>query len=178
MSKILSIAQLGNSILRQKAQMITDPSHPEIQQLIDNLIATLTSAEGVGIAAPQVSQSYRLLVVASRPNTRYPDAPEMEPTPMINPTIIADSSEKVKGWEGCLSIPGIRGWVSRRQAIEIEYTTREGQLKRQELTGFVARIFQHEFDHLEGLVFLDRVESTLDLITEQEYQKQILQVQE
>jgi peptide deformylase len=80
----------------------------------------------------------------------------------------------VKGWEGCLSVPGIRGLVPRYRAIEVDYTGRDGQLHRQELTDFVARIFQHEYDHLEGIVFLDRVESTQDLMTEQEYQQQVV----
>jgi peptide deformylase len=99
----------------------------------------------------------------------------MEPTAMINPRIIARSSEVVKGWEGCLSIPGIRGLVPRSQAVEVEYTSRDSQLQRQELTGFVARIFQHEYDHLDGIVFLDRVENTQDLMSEQEYQQRIVQ---
>jgi peptide deformylase len=128
----------------------------------------------VGIAAPQAAQSDRLFIVASRPNLRYPQAPNMEPTAMINPRIVDASRETVKDWEGCLSIPGIRGLVPRSRAIEIEYTSRDGKLQRQELTYFVARIFQHEHDHLDGIVFLDRVESTHELITEDEYQKQIV----
>lgn len=96
---------------------------------------------------------------------------------MINPQIISHSTETLKGWEGCLSIPGIRGLVPRYQAIEVEYTSRDSQQHRQELTDFVARIFQHEYDHLDGIVFLDRVESTQDLMTEQEYQQQIIQPQ-
>jgi peptide deformylase len=98
----------------------------------------------------------------------------MEPTAMINPRIIASSTEKFKDWEGCLSIPGIRGLVPRSRSIEIEYTSRDGQLHQQELTDFVARIFQHEQDHLDGIVFLDRVESTQELMTEDEYQKQVV----
>jgi peptide deformylase len=81
----------------------------------------------------------------------------------------------VKGWEGCLSVPGIRGLVPRYQAIEVEYIGRDGSQHRQELTDFVARIFQHELDHLNGIVFLDRVESTLDLISEKEFQAQMAQ---
>jgi peptide deformylase len=175
MTESLQIAQLGNPILRQQAQRVDNISDECIQRLIDNLIATATASNGVGIAAPQVSESLRLFIVASRPNARYPNAPEMEPTAMINPRIIAHSTETVKGWEGCLSIPGIRGLVPRYQAIEVEYISREGQLHRQELTDFVARIFQHEYDHLDGIVFLDRVESTQDLMTEQEYQQRIVQ---
>ncbi|MGB3650243.1 MAG: peptide deformylase, partial [Rivularia sp. (in: cyanobacteria)] len=88
----------------------------------------------------------------------------------INPRIVAYSEEIVKDWEGCLSIPGIRGLVPRYKTIEVEYTDRYGKLQNQELTDFVARIFQHEYDHFEGLVFLDRVESSFDLVSEQEYQ--------
>ena len=172
--KIMEISQLGNPVLRQQAQSIEDINDPQIQTLIDDLIATVNQANGVGIAAPQVAQSYRLLIVASHASSRYPDAPTMEPTAMINPRIISQSSEVVKDWEGCLSIPGIRGLVPRYQSIEVEYTSRDGNLQRQELTDFIARIFQHEYDHLNGIVFLDRVESAQELMTEQEYQHRIV----
>lgn len=177
MTESLQIAQLGNPILRQQAQLIDNVQDEHIQQLIDALIATASTSNGVGIAAPQVSESYRLLIVASRPNARYPNAPLMEPTAVINPRIVAHSTEIIKSWEGCLSIPGIRGLVPRYQEIEVEYTSRDGQLHRQELTDFVARIFQHEYDHLDGIVFLDRVEGTQDMMTEQEYQQRIVQNQ-
>lgn len=174
MTESLLIAQLGNPILRQKAQDINNIQDEGIQNLIDALIVTATASNGVGIAAPQVSESYRLFIVASRPNPRYPNAPLMKPTAMINPQIIAHSTEIVNGWEGCLSIPGIRGLVPRYQAVEVEYTTRDGKQNRQELTDFVARIFQHEYDHLDGIVFLDRIKNTQDLITEQEYHQRIV----
>lgn len=174
MSQRLEIAQLGNPILRRCAQPVTQVNHPQIQRLIDDLILTVNQTHGVGIAAPQVSVSDCLLIVASRPNLRYPHAPIMEPTAMINPRIINCSGEPVKGWEGCLSIPGIRGLVPRYPMITVEYTSREGKLHQVELTDFVARIFQHELDHLEGKVFLDRLETTQDLMSESEYQKQII----
>ncbi|NER32350.1 MAG: peptide deformylase, partial [Symploca sp. SIO1C4] len=131
-------------------------------------------AELLSIAAPQVSQSDRLFIVASRPNLRYPHAPTMAPTAMINPRIIAHSPETIKDWEGCLCVPGIRGLVPRYQAIEVEYTDRDGQRHQQQLTDFIARIFQHEYDHLDGLIFLDRLETTRDIITEQEYLQRVL----
>jgi peptide deformylase len=174
MAEPLSVIQLGNPILRQKAATVENVQDEKIQRLIDNLIATALETNGVGIAAPQVGQSYQVMIVASRPNPRYPHAPQMEPTAMINPKIIASTTEVVKGWEGCLSIPGIRALVPRYQGIEIEYTDRNGKLQKRVLTDFVARIFQHEYDHFEGLVFLDRLESSLDIITEQEYQKMIV----
>ncbi|WP_407893027.1 peptide deformylase [Scytonema sp. NUACC26] len=170
----LPITQLGDRILRQKALEIKNIHDDRIQKLIDDLIATVAQANGVGIAAPQVAESLRLFIVASHPNPRYPNAPEMEPTAMINPKIIAHSTEVVKGWEGCLCVPGIRGLVPRYQAIEVEYMDRNGKLHKAEFTDFIARIFQHEYDHLDGIVFLDRLESTLDIMSEQEYQKQIV----
>ena len=170
MSEKLSIIQLGNPILRQKAEFVKQVKSDNIQKLIDDLLTTVSDANGVGIAAPQVAVGYRVFIVASRPNLRYPNAPLMKPTAMINPKIVAHSDETVKDWEGCLSIPGIRGLVPRYQKIEVEYIDRKGNLVNQQLTDFVARIFQHEYDHFEGLVFLDRVESTFDIVTEQEYQ--------
>ncbi len=174
MAEILDIIELGHPILREKARSIDYIQDDRIQTLIDNLLATVQKANGVGIAAPQVAQSYQLMIVASRPNLRYPNAPMMEPTPIVNPRILAHSDETVKGWEGCLSIPGIRGNVPRYQAIEIEFLDRFGKLQKMEMTDFVARIFQHEFDHFNGIMFLDRVESNHDLVTEKEYQKRLV----
>jgi peptide deformylase len=171
MAETLSIIELGHPVLRQMAEPVQTPDAPHIQTLIENLIQTLQASNGVGIAAPQVEQSYQLLVIASHPNPRYPDAPEMEPLPLINPTLIAHSSEQVKGWEGCLSIPGFRARVPRFQSVEVEFCDRTGKLQRRVFTDFVARIFQHEFDHLIGQMFVDRIESTLDLVTEAEFQK-------
>lgn len=168
-----AIAQLGNPILRQQAQAVDEVHDQQLQQLIDDLMLTAKNLNGVGIAAPQVSASCRLFIVASRPNIRYPDAPTMEPIAMINPHIVAHTNEKVKGWEGCLSVPGVRGLVPRYKTITVEYCDRTGQLQQQELTDFVARIFQHELDHLDGILFPDRVESEQDLFTEAEYQKLI-----
>jgi peptide deformylase len=171
MSKILPIAEIGTSILRHRAETIVDLLDPQLHTLIEDLITTAQAANGVGIAAPQVTNSVRLFIVASRPSPRYPHAPMMAPTAMINPKIISRSEEMVSAWEGCLSVPGVRGLVPRHQAIEVEYLTQSGELIRQELTDFVARIFQHELDHLDGILFPDRVAQFTDLITEKEYQK-------
>jgi peptide deformylase len=174
MAELLPIMQLGNPILRQQSSLIDNIHDQKIQELIENLMATVAQANGVGIAAPQIAESHRLFIVASRPNPRYPNAPEMAPTAMINPKIIAHSTEVVKGWEGCLSVPGIRGFVPRYQAIAVEYIDRNSNLQQQELTDFVARIFQHEYDHLDGILFVDRLESNQDMMTEQEYQERIV----
>lgn len=174
MPESTQIIQLGNPLLRQKSTPVENIYALSCQKLIDNLVATVVQADGVGLAAPQVGENYRLIIVASRPNHRYPQAPKMEPTAMINPQITAHSDEVVKGWEGCLSVPGIRGLVPRYQTIEIAYNDRYGNFNKLVLTDFVARIFQHEYDHLEGIVFLDRVETTYDMMTEAEYQQRIV----
>jgi peptide deformylase len=88
---------------------------------------------------------------------------------MINPELLWVSDEKEKGWEGCLSIPGLRGPVPRHTRIGVRYLTRAGEQREEEYTGFLARVFQHEFDHVQGMLFIDRVESTRELMTEKEY---------
>ena len=171
MSQVMPIIELGNPVLRQSSKKVENIRDRQIQLLIDNLIATANQANGVGIAAPQVAQSYQILIVASHPNSRYPHAPEMEPTEIINPQIVSHSEEIVKGWEGCLSVPGIRGLVPRYQAIEVTYIDRNWLPHKQHFTDFVARIFQHEIDHLHGIIFLDLLASNLDIISDKEYQK-------
>jgi peptide deformylase len=168
------ILQLGNPTLRQLAQPIENLQDPTLQSLIDELIETLTASGGVGIAAPQVGLPLRLMIVASHPTPRYPYAPEMPPLPLIDPQIVSQSSEIEKGWEGCLSVPGIRGLVPRSLSVTVGYLDRQGKPQQQTFHDFVARIFQHEYDHLQGIVFVDRVESTHELMTEQEYQRQIM----
>jgi peptide deformylase len=186
-SKILQISKIGSSILRERSNLIPDPHQLHTQELISDLIATAEAANGVGIAAPQVASSVRLFIMASRPSPRYPYAPKMAPTAIIDPQIIDRSAAMVMGWEGCLSVPGVRGLVPRHQSIEVTYITPEGEFVRARLTDFIARIFQHELDHLDGILFPDRVASALpnrvasalpnrvlkptDLITEAEYLK-------
>lgn len=175
MTNLRKIIELGHPTLRQVAEPIADVKSDRIQTLCDRLLVMVRESNGVGIAAPQVGESVRLFIVASRPNLRYPNAPTMDPIALINPRLVAHSQDTEKGWEGCLSVPGVRGLVPRYQAIEVEYTGRDGKLYQQTLTDFVARIFQHELDHLDGTVFLDRVETTRDLMTEQEFQRQVIQ---
>ncbi|MFP4007160.1 MAG: peptide deformylase [Spirulinaceae cyanobacterium] len=152
----LKVIQIGNSILRQTAQPVENFADVGLQQLIDDLIDTAIASHGVGIAAPQVAQSYRVFIVSSHPNPRYPDAPQMPPTPMLNPEIVSHSETTIEGWEGCLSVPGKRGLVPRYKDIEVEYRDRDGILHRQVFTDFIARIIQHELDHLNGILFCDR----------------------
>lgn len=170
------IAQLGQPVLRDVAGRIADPLDPALQALINDMLVTVADANGVGIAAPQVFEPLSLFIVASRPNPRYPHATAMEPTAMINPEIIWMSDDTEKGWEGCLSIPGLRGLVPRHRRIGVRYLNRIGEVREEEYADFLARVFQHEFDHIRGGVFIDRVENTRELVTEKEYLR-ILQSQ-
>ncbi|HEY9825458.1 MAG TPA: peptide deformylase [Stenomitos sp.] len=172
----LEILQIGNPRLRILAEPIAEPTDPVLQTFIDDLLREMHQANGVGIAAPQVGRSLQLVIIASRPNPRYPNAPAMDPLPMLNPRIVSHSSTLEKGWEGCLSVPGIRGLVPRYTAIDVEYLDRQGQPQQQTFHDFVARIFQHEYDHLQGIVFIDRVESTYELMSDAEYRRQILRL--
>ncbi|MCP6761191.1 MAG: peptide deformylase [Fischerella sp. CENA71] len=174
MAKLLPIIQLGNPNLFQKSSLVDNILDEEIQELIDDLMTTVAHNSGQGIAAPQVAKFYRLFIITPRPYPKSSDASDMKPIIMINPRILAHSSDVVKDWEGCFSIPGIRGLVPRFRTVRVEYTDRNGSLLKQELTDSLARGFQHEYDHLNGIVFLDQLQSTSDIITEQEYQKQIL----
>ena len=168
-----TIAQLGNPILRQPAQAIADPTADWVQTLAQKMIQEVEICNAVGIAAPQVHQPYGLMVIASHPSDRYPEAPTMDPLVLINPAITAQSTEQVKDWEGCLSIPQMRGYVPRSQWVEVRYQDLAGQFHSDRFEDFVARIFQHEYDHLTGKFFLDHLDSTADLMTEPEWRTRI-----
>jgi len=169
MPTIRSIAQLGHPVLRTPANWVVVPALKPIRTLAEDMLATLRDANGVGIAAPQVYESSSLFIVASRPNPRYPDAPLMDPEVMVNPAVVERSADLVPGWEGCLSIPGFRGLVPRSRRVRVRYQTLDGATLDREFTDFVARVIQHEDDHLHGLVFLDRLASPRDVVTECEY---------
>lgn len=158
-AQILSIAQQGESVLAQIAQVVSDPLDPEVQTLIRNMYATMLAAKGVGIAAPQVFQPLRIIIVASRPNPRYPDAPLMEPIAMINPEILWQSNETCLGEEGCLSIQNTRAQIARAERLSLRYINPQGENVEAEYNGFVARIIQHEVDHLNGVLFVERAEA-------------------
>jgi peptide deformylase len=174
MAELREITQLGNEILRIEARKVELPISQAVESLIEDMMLTMLNSQGVGIAAPQVGESLDLFIVASKPSVRYPRAPVMEPEVVVNPEILEVSDELVKGWEGCLSIPGIRGLVPRHQRIKVSYWNLAGEQIVREFDDFVARVFQHEFDHLRGRVFLDRLESHRDIITESEFRKLVV----
>lgn len=147
---MLSIAQVGETVLTQKAKTVS-LIDADIHALADTMLNSLKDANGVGLAAPQVHQSIALFIMASHPNTRYPDAPLVSPTVVINPSILSASDTMEAGEEGCLSIKGQRFSILRHQWIEVRYQSIAGQWIEEKLTGFIARIFQHEYDHLQGI---------------------------
>lgn len=151
---IRPIRHRGDPLLAQVAAPVRDPE--AVGDLIADLLVTMQAAHGVGIAAPQIGVGSRVIVVASRPNRRYPDAPQMDPVVMINPEIVAQSAEQVWGEEGCLSVPNCRGQVLRSQGVVVRFWDPQGQPQEQEWSGFIARIIQHEVDHLQGTLFVDR----------------------
>lgn len=168
----LTILQRGEPVLAQVAQAITDVDTSEIKQLITDLKVTVKEAKGVGIAAPQVGVSLRLFLMCSAPSERYPDAPLLPLTVVINPKIINASQQQELGWEGCLSVKGKRALVARHSRIEVSYLDETGKAHHQTLTGFLARIFQHELDHLDGITFIERLDNEDEAISEQQWREQ------
>ncbi|AFJ02025.1 Peptide deformylase [Methylophaga frappieri] len=163
------IRELGHPQLRKPANPVLDIAEPDTQRLLDNLLTFVVQKQGMGIAAPQVGISLQIFIMCSHPNQRYPNAPVMKPACILNPTILHYSTEMEKDWEGCLSIPGLRALVPRSNAIDVAYDTRQGERVQIRYTGFLARLFQHEYDHLQGRLFIDHVDSTLDIMTEKQW---------
>ncbi len=164
-AELLQIAHLGHPVIRSVAKDVSDVSSKSIQNLIDTMIGTCLDAPGVGLAAPQVYKKLRLFVMNPNVKAAHPKL-----IAVINPKIISVGKEIKKDWEGCLSIPGIRGLVPRYTTIKVEFIDRDGKKVIKTFKDFSARIFQHEYDHLDGIVFLDKTDPK-DLVTEKEYQK-------
>lgn len=173
MPRILPIAKRGDPILQQRAQPVADIHDPAVQALLDDLLLTLEVSNGVGIAAPQVFVSLRIIIVASRPNPRYPDAPLMQPLAMLNPEILWQSAATCTGWEGCLSVPDTRAQVIRATRLHIHYLDRQGAVVEAAFDGFIARTIQHECDHLDGILFPERLPAQTPILTEAEFQQAI-----
>ena len=159
MNTLLSIAQRGEAILTLIASPVSDAElgSPWLHALCQAMHDTMLARNGVGIAAPQVYVSKRIMIVASRPNPRYPDAPDMPAVTMINPEMIVASDAQCMGEEGCLSVPDRRGVVQRAERVSVRYFNIQGLEVTAEFTGFPARIVQHELDHLNGILFVERL---------------------
>lgn len=151
--QVLAILEMGHPVLLQQARDLEadEIGSAEVQHLIDDMAATLEHARGAGLAAPQIGQSIALFLF--KPAATRDDAKPVAPLVAINPRVTAQSDEGETDWEGCLSIPGYSGRVTRPARIEVEYLDREGRPVTQTLERFAARVFLHEYDHLLGVLY-------------------------
>ena len=170
---VLDVLRLGHPVLRNKSKEIppVDVGRESLQTLIDDMVHTLREYDGVGLAAPQVGEPVRLVVMECRENPRYPDTPEIPLTILINPVIRFLSQDKVTGWEGCLSVPSLRGRVSRYRELVVEALDRAGRPVKFPARDFFAVVAQHEVDHLDGVLFFDRMTSLETLTFTDEFKR-------
>jgi peptide deformylase len=154
---ILKIHTIPDPVLRRKAQRVRAVT-PQMRQLIDDMVETMRAAPGVGLAAPQVGVSQRIIVVEFAPEPQEGQENQKPPLlyTLVNPEIVRRSKETEFGHEACLSIPGYFGEVQRAQKITVQGLNRQGQRVRVKAQGWLARIFQHEIDHLDGILYIDR----------------------
>jgi peptide deformylase len=156
---ILKIARMGHPVLRQVAAPVADPTDPRIKALVADMVATLEDIGGAGLAAPQVHVSERVVIFkvpAERTTGLALDIPQ-ELVAVVNPVIEPIGTETELGWEGCLSVPGLRGAVPRFKRIRYRATTPEGEAIDRTVEGFHARVVQHECDHLDGILYVQRM---------------------
>ena len=161
---ILKVARMGHPVLRTRAKPLdpADIRSPRIQQLIDDMFETMQEYNGVGLAAPQVHHGVRLFVAGFAPRQDEDEDDEDDGVPLmalINPEISVVGEDVQEDWEGCLSIPDVRGRVPRARDIAVKAYDRKGRRLQMNARGFTARVIQHETDHLDGVLFLDRMES-------------------
>jgi peptide deformylase len=167
---ILKVARLGHPVLRKVTEAVSQPElqSPALQKFIDDMIETMREYDGVGLAADQVHESKQIAVLEVADNPRYPEKPRVPLTVLVNPTITPLSEDMEEDWEGCLSIPDLRGMVPRYKSVRVQALDRDGKAVDFVADEFHARVIQHEFDHLNGRVYLDRMRdfSTLTFLQE------------
>jgi peptide deformylase len=156
---IREILRMGNPILLKEAEKVKKFATPEIHELIKDMIETMKDADGAGLAAPQVGESIQLVIFGFDKNERYPEAEEIPFTVLINPVITPLTQDKEDDWEGCLSVPGMRGVVPRYKEINYKGYDQYGNEIDRNVEGFHARVVQHECDHLLGILYPTRIEN-------------------
>jgi peptide deformylase len=174
--KVLPRTEFGNPILRAKAKDVSVRSMrtPAFKTLVKDMIHTMRRADGVGLAAPQIGKPIRLAVMEMPFMKSRPELEKKAPIVILNPRIVSSSSAKEYDWEGCLSLRRVRGHVPRAKSITVEYLNADGKKVVEKASGLWARIFQHEIDHLDGIVYVDRMKDMKTLMTEAEYRKRVL----
>lgn len=156
---ILKIARMGHPVLLQRCEQVADPGAPEIRRLVADMMETMEDAPGVGLAAPQVYVPLRIFVfrVPGERREADPDDVPLGNTVLINPELELLSDDRIVNWEGCLSIPGLRAGVPRAPRVRYRGVDCDGTVQQREVSGFHARIVQHEYDHLDGILYTMRV---------------------
>ncbi|WCE05135.1 peptide deformylase [Pseudoxanthomonas sp. JBR18] len=154
---IRTIVRMGEPVLLARAEPVEHFATGELRDLVEDMFQTMEGAAGVGLAAPQVAVSKRVIVFGFDRSARYPDAPAVPRTALFNPVIEPLSEELEDGWEGCLSIPGLRAVIPRYRRIRYTGWNAEGQRVDQVAEGFHARVVQHEVDHLDGILYPSRI---------------------
>jgi peptide deformylase len=177
---ILKVARLGHPVLRKIAASVPSDEirAAETQRLIDDMVETMREYNGAGLAATQVHVLKQICVIEVNGNPRYPDAPSIPLTVLINPVVTPLTEEMDNGWEGCLSVPDMRGVVPRHGSVRLEARDREGGRIDVVAKEFFARVIQHETDHLNGVVYLDRMRDLSTLTHLAEWNKYWLGVEE
>ena len=170
---LLKIARMGHPVLRTPAGPVADPTAPWVRRLVEDMIETMEDAGGTGLAAPQVHEPSRLVVfrVPEERVTEMPGDSAQDLTVLVNPLVELLGRERALGWEGCLSVPGLRGVVPRHSRIRYRGTSLDGEIIEREVEGFHARVVQHECDHLDGILYPQRMTDHRLLFFLEELQK-------
>jgi peptide deformylase len=154
---IREVLRMGDPRLWQKSLPVTDFKDAALKDLLADMRDTMAHLSGAGLAAPQIGVGLRVVIFGVKANPRYPDAEEVPDTVLINPVITPLSSEEEEGWEGCLSVPGMRGWVPRYRKLHYKGRDEKGMPFERTVEGFHARVVQHECDHLDGILYPMRI---------------------
>ncbi len=171
---IRKIAQIGHPVLRTPARPLTREEllQPRTQEFIDDLIATMRDADGAGLAAPQIYEPLQICAMEVGNNPRYPYKPRIPLTILVNPILTPTTEETFSNFEGCLSVPNLRGRVDRSLSVRVQAWDRHGGEIDMVVRGISAGTFQHEVDHLNATLFIDRVRDPRSLCTWQEFERQ------
>ncbi len=178
---VRKIIRMGHPLLREPARPLTaeEIGSEETRRLVADMIDTLHDYGGIGLAAPQVAEPIRLAIVELPGGpSRYGELPTVPLTAFVNPEIEVLNPATAGYWEGCLSVPGLRGFVERPQHIRVRALNLDGEPLEMEFEGFPATVFQHEFDHLDGTLYVDRITDTSKLVFDQEFERYILPEEE
>jgi len=156
---VQKVIKMGHPLLFQRASKVENFNTPELDKLIIDMKDTMDELNGAGLAAPQIAVSLQIMIFGITENPRYPDIEPVPETVLINPEITILDSEKESAWEGCLSVPHMRGLVPRYKSIKYRGYNQKGELIEREASGFHARVVQHELDHLDGILYPQRIEN-------------------